>query len=200
MNKYHYGALLRRIDSSPSGFDALKSIMRIPYHNLLITTGLGLQYHPLPRTLYEPQDVLEGYWTVTATLLSAPWLQLTIRPALRDDPPSHAWRDVQDYYQIRAGVTLRITRENAMKYMHYLREIVFPQHDVGVIPMDSAVLPHCRRYERRVMNLMVRGSSEAFTMIHGRVGSYQRPSSVSDIAKDWSEQPQCAKDQETTVH
>ncbi|KAF5537754.1 hypothetical protein FMEXI_9743 [Fusarium mexicanum] len=139
MNKYHYGALLRRIDSSPLHFDALKSIMRVPYHNLLITTGLGRQYHPLPRTLYEPQDVLEGYWTITLTLQSTAWLQITIRPALRDDPPSHAWHDLDDYHQIRAGITLRTSRRNALRDMHFILYLVFPF-------MDSAVLPHCRRY------------------------------------------------------
>ncbi|KAF5238310.1 hypothetical protein FANTH_10342 [Fusarium anthophilum] len=90
MNTYHYDALVRRIGTPPSAFDTVESVIRNPYHNLLMTAGLGRQYHPLPRTLYEPQDVLEGYWTVTATLLSTAWLQITIRPALRDDPPSHA--------------------------------------------------------------------------------------------------------------
>ncbi|KAF5606574.1 uncharacterized protein FSUBG_5973 [Fusarium subglutinans] len=133
MNKYHYDALLRRIDSSPLHFDALKSIMRVPYHNLLITTGLCRQYHPLPRTLYEPQDVLEGYWTVTLTLQSTAWLQITIRPALRDDPPPHAWHDLDNYHQIQAGVTLRISRRNALRDMRYLLELVFPLYlyDVG---------------------------------------------------------------------
>ncbi|KAF5671046.1 hypothetical protein FCIRC_8797 [Fusarium circinatum] len=141
MNKYHYDALLRRINSSPSHFDALKSITRVPYHNLLITTGLSREYHPLPRTLYKPQDVLEGYWTVTVTLQSTAWLQITIRPALRDDPPSHAWHDLDNYHQIQAGVTLRIGRRNALRDMHYLLELVFPLYF-----MDSAVLPHRRRY------------------------------------------------------
>ncbi|KAF4501624.1 hypothetical protein FAGAP_2133 [Fusarium agapanthi] len=161
MNRYHLVALARRIDSSPLGLDTLRSVMRNPYLNLLVTTDLGQRYHPLPRTLYEPQDVLEGYWTVTATLQSTAWLQITIRPALYDDPPSHAWHDLRDYHQIRAGVTLRIARRNAMMDMRYLRQIVFPFAE------------HARRRTTPLLPIQ----------IHCRVGSYQRPSSVSDIAK-----------------
>ncbi|KLO98292.1 uncharacterized protein FFB20_06303 [Fusarium fujikuroi] len=135
MNSYHASRLARLLassqDESPQDQSSqdqspqepsVTDLMSNAYHQALLTTDLAQHYHPLPRLLYEPQDRIDGYWTVTWTRPSFVQLQITIRPALHSDPPSHHWRSMRSN-QIQGPITFRISTQNAMRELSELRRV-----------------------------------------------------------------------------
>lgn len=148
MNSYHASRLARLLassqDQSPQDQSSqdqspqepsLADILSNAYYQALLTTDLAQHYHPLPCHLYEPQDRIDGYWTVTWTRPSFVQLQITIRPALHSDPPSHHWRSMRSN-QIQGPITFRVSTQNAMRELSELRRYVFPFPRVEVIPCE----------------------------------------------------------------
>ncbi|CVK87649.1 uncharacterized protein FMAN_05434 [Fusarium mangiferae] len=117
-------------------------MMRNPYYEALLTTNLSEHYHPLPRILYEPEDRIDGYWNVTFTRPSEVWLQITIRPALHSDPPSHDWRSLSpDQIQAMEPITFRVSTHRMYGELLDLRRHFFSPLAVTVIPCETPETP-----------------------------------------------------------
>ncbi|KAG4259745.1 hypothetical protein FPRO03_12395 [Fusarium proliferatum] len=151
MNSYHASRLARLLassqDQSPqdqssqdqsSQEPSVADILSNAYYQALLTTDLAQHYHPLPRLSYEPQDRIDGYWTVTWTRPSFVQLQITIRPALHSDPPSHHWRSMRSN-QILGPITFRISTQNAMRELSELRRV------------PGTVSRTCHRFGQQIM-------------------------------------------------
>ncbi|KAK2482458.1 hypothetical protein H9L39_04250 [Fusarium oxysporum f. sp. albedinis] len=72
-------------------------------------------------------------WTVTATLVEWDRLEITTRPASRNDFPLTNWRLLHDRFHLRIRFSFRITMDNSMREMRDFAQFAFPGRPIVVV-------------------------------------------------------------------